>query len=344
MLIQGIVSIQTTPLVEAPVNIGEISVSTDFEGKFQAVVPVSQDASISSGLKAIKFETIADEQRETLPGTGADIAAIAATKGGWIVIEASRRVNPEPICLTYNETGAEVLWFRYTNRYGETLQVPQMGLNSLSSPSGQPYPVSEFRSTDETQPDGFFGFEWGIDFFTWFNSTTNQEMVSASWKLLGKEVMVEQPKAEVPLCPSSGELAGCTEFSEAMSNRLFEQALSTVTRLSQECEVAKQMREWSPQGNLRHPYFRTAARALRNIRQILRSLPRNRYICDGAAPAGCQTRTYPKTAILAEFDSILRVKLPSGLQRRLPRLYPRQRRAFIAELNRQPTTFYSCNR
>jgi hypothetical protein len=342
-LIQGLVSIDTTPLAAAPVNIGQISVSTDAEGKFQAQVPLSQDASISSGLLAIKFDKIADEEREVLPGTGEQVAAVATAKGGLIVVEASRRINPEPICLAYNQTGAEVLWFRYTNRYGETLEVPQMGLNSLSSPSGQPYPVSEFRSSDETQPDGFYGYEWAIEFFTWFNSGTNQEMVSASWTLLGKEVMVEQPKSEVPLCPSSGELAGCTEFSEAMSSRLFEQALSTVSRLSKECDKAKKRGLWAPKGTFRNPYLKQAAKSLRAIRAQLNALPANRYLCDGAAPAGCQQRTYPKANILAEFDKILRVKLPKGLQHIMKR-YPAERRKFVAEINKQPTTFYSCNR
>ncbi len=325
-------------------NVGQISVNTDGEGRFQAQVPLTQDASISSGLKAIKFEKIADEQREQLEGTGEQIAEVATAKGGLIIVEASRRVNPEPICLAYNsQTGAEVLWFRYTNRFGETLDVPQMELNSLSSPSGQPYPVSEFKSSDETQPDGLFGFEWAIEFFTWFNSGTNQEMVSASWNLLGKEVMVEQPKSEVPLCPSSGEFAGCTEFSEAMSSRLFEQALSTVTRLSKECEKAKKRGLWAPKGTFRNPYLGQAARSLRAIRERLNRLPANRYVCDGAAPAGCQLNTYPKAGILADFDRILRVKLPKGLQHLIKR-YPAERRRFVAEINKQPSNFYSCSR
>jgi hypothetical protein len=343
-LIEGIVSIDLTPLPAAPVNIGEVLVSTDVEGRFQAQVPLTQDAQISSGLKAIKFERIADEEREVLEGTGEEIATIAASKGGLIVVEASRRVNPEPICLAVSaETGAEVLWFRYTNRFGETLEVPQIELNSLSSPSGQPYPVSQFKSIDESKPDGFYGFEWATDFFTWFNSATNQEMVSASWTLLGKEVAVEQPKSEVPICPMSGELAGCTEFTRTLSNRLFQQTLSTVSYLSRQCERAKKKGEWKPTGRFRNPYLEQAGRSLRAIRKELQALPANSYICDGATPAGCEARTYPKTELQQQFDRILQVKLPKGLKR-LVKLYPTERRKFLAELGKQPTTYYYCGR
>jgi hypothetical protein len=325
------------------VNIGNQTVSTDSDGRFQLLVPAADDASISSGLRAIKFESIANEAREELVGTATDVAAVASANGGEIVIEASRRINPEPICLTYSNTGAEVLWFRYTNRFGETLQVPQVGLNSLSSPSGQPYPISDFLSTEESQPDGFYGFEWGVDFFTWLNAGTNQEMVSASWQLLGKEVSIEQPKTEVPLCPSPGEIAGCAEFSERMLSRLFEQALSTVSRLSRECDRAKKRGIWAPSGTFRNPYLRQAASSLRAIREKLNALPANRYICDNVAPAGCQLRSYPRAQILADFDRILAVKLPKGL-RHITKRYPTERRAFLAELNRQPATFYACSR
>ncbi len=342
--IRGFVSIDTTPLASAPVNVGALLVTTDEDGQFLAAVPPSQDAQISSGIKAIKYERIADEEREVLEGTVEQIAQIAAAKGGVIVIEASRRVNPEPICLAYNsQTGAEVLWFRYTNRFGETLEVPQTGLNSLSSPSGQPYPVSEFKSTEATQPDGYYGYEWALEFFTWFNSGTNQEMVSASWKLLGKEVSVEQPKAEVPLCESSGDLRGCSLIPQAMTNKLFSQALSTVTRLSQRCVQAQKRGEWKAEGKFRNPYLNRAAVVLKAMRRILSRLPATRYTCDGSAPPGCTAQTYPKEQLMAAFQKILQVKLPKGLKG-IRKHYPDEIMRFRAKLNEQPNTFYSCNR
>jgi hypothetical protein len=343
-LIEGLVQIDLTPLHGAPVDLGETSVSTDSEGKFQVQVPLNQDASISSGLKAIKFEKIAGEEREVLEGTGEQIASIAAQQGGVIVIDASRRVNPEPICRAYStDTGAEVLWFRYTNRYGETLSVPQIELNTLMSPSGQPYPVSEFRSIDSTQPDGLYGFEWPIEFFTWFKSDTNQEMVSAAWKLLGAEVAVEQPREEVPLCLESGELKDCSRISQGITNRIFEQALSTVTEIAKESEKAKKAGQWRPKGNFRLPHHKQAARSLANIRKILRSLPTNRYSCTGSTPANCSVVVFPKAQILAEYQKIFTVKLPPGLQR-LVKKYPGERRKFLVELRKHPERYVTCSR
>lgn len=325
-------------------QIGEIPLSTDAEGRFLAQVAPDQDAAISSGLKAIKFDKIAGEEREVLEGTGEQIAAIAAQQGGLIVVDASRRVNPEPICRAYSaDTGAEMLWFRYTNRYGEVLSVPQAELNSLLSPSGQPYPVSEFKSTSEGEPDGLYGFEWSIEFFTWFKSGTNQEMVSAAWKLLGTEVAVEQPKEEIPFCASPAELLGCYQFSSQLSNRVFEQTLLTVSRLSSECDKAKKRGLWKPKGTFRNPFLGQSARSLRAIRELLRRLPRNRYICENVAPAGCSMYEYPKAELLGQFDKILRVKLPKGLER-ITRFYAPERRKFLAELRKQPDRFYSCDR
>lgn len=303
-----------------------------------------QDARIESGLKAIKFDEIADEEREVLEGTADEIAAIAAAQGGTIIIDASRRVNPEPICRAYSpDSGAEMLWFRYTNRFGETLQVPQAELNTLLSPSGQPYPVSDFKSSSGTEPDALYGFEWPIEFFTWFRSGTNEEMVSAAWKLLGKEVTVEQPKSEVPLCPSAGELAGCAKFSEQLSNKAFDLTIATVSRLSTRIEKAKQRGIWKPRGTFRNPFLKQAGLSLRAMRTILRGLPRNRYLCDTAAPAGCTLRVYPKTELQQEFDKILKVKLPSDLQF-LRKSYAAERKKFLAELAKQPDNFYACER
>jgi hypothetical protein len=343
-LIEGLVQIDLTPLAGAPVQIGQAPVTTDSEGKFQAKVARNQDASLSSGLKAIKFEKIAGEEREVLEGTGEQIATVAAQQGGLIVIDASRRVQPEPLCRTFSaDNGAEVLWFRYTNRFGEVLSVPQAELNTLLSPSGQPYPVSEFKSTDETQPNGFYGFEWPIEFFTWFKSDTNQEMVSAAWKLLGAEVAVEQPKEEVPLCADSFELRGCSRLSEGISNRIFDQAVSTVTEIAKESEKLKKIGLWRPKGNVRLPHHKQAGRSLSSIRKILRKLPTNRYSCTGGVPPNCSVVVFPKSRILAEYDKIMLVKLPPGLQK-LVKKDPVERRKFLVELRKHPDRFVTCSR
>jgi hypothetical protein len=221
--------------------------------------------------------------------------------------------------------------------------VPQVELNTLLSPSGQPYPVSEFKSSDSTQQDGLYGFEWPIEFFTWLKSDTNQEMVSAAWKLLGAEVAVEQPREEVPLCFNSGELKDCTKISQVIINRIFEQALSAVTEIAKESEKAKKAGLWKPKGNFRLPHHRQAGRTLSTIRKILRKLPINRYSCVGRIPASCSVVVFPKAQILAEYDKIFTVKLPQGLQR-LVKKYPVERRKFLAELRKHPDRYVTCSR
>ncbi len=307
-------------------------------------MPADNDASISSGLKAIKIEAINGEQREMLQGSGAQIASIAAANGGVIEIAVSRRIKNEPLCLAYSaDGGREVLWFRYTNRYGETLEVTDQNLNSILSPSGLPYPISRFDSIDASKPDGFLGFEWALDFFRDIEPTTNREIIRAVWRLLGKEVSVEQPKEEIPLCAESGELDGCSLLPRETSARIFDAAAGTVNRLAKECDKAKRLGVWKPQGTFRTPYYKRAGRALKIIRRILANLEGERLSCPNFTPAGCTEQIFPKAQLLAQFDSILKVKLPKGLARLVKR-YPSERRRFIAVLNTHPDRYITCRR
>jgi hypothetical protein len=339
-----VVSADGTPFAAAPIQVGDSLFTSGDDGRFVAQVLPEQDASISSGLKAIKIEEINGEERETLPGSGAEIASIAVANGGVIQIAVSRRVKAEPLCLAYSADGSqEVLWFRYTNRFGETLEVADQQLNSLLSPSGLPYPVSKFESTNQDQPDGFFGFEWALDYFKDIEPVTNKEIIRAVWKLLGKEVSLEQPKEEVPLCSESGDLRGCLPLPAHSNGRIFEAASRTVNRLAKECEKAKIRGIWKPQGTFRIPYYKRAGTALRRIREILNQIDREGLLCRDLIPAGCSEQTYPKSRLLEQFDSILKVKLPKGL-RHLVKRYPGERRYFIAELNKQPDRYIKCPR
>lgn len=337
-------SSEGTPFAAAPIRVGGSAFTSGDDGKFIAQVPPEEDASLSSGLKAIKIEEINGEQRETLPGTGSEIASIAAANGGIIQISVSSRIKAEPLCLAYSaDGGQEVLWFRYTNRFGETLEVGDQRLNSILSPSGLPYPVSMFDSTDASKPDGFLGFEWALDYFKDIEPATNREIVRAVWKLLGKEVGLEQPKEEIPLCTESGGLRECIPVAPGSDSKIFEAAARTVNRLAKACEKAKKQGTWRPQGTFRIPYYKRAGTALRNIRKILNRIERERLLCQNVIPVGCLEKNYPKSQLLEQFDSILRVKLPKGLTH-LVKKYPAERRYFILEMNKQPDRYVTCRR
>lgn len=339
-----LVSKDTTPFPSAPLYVGGSIYSSDKDGKFTAYVPESEDASISSGLRAIKIEQINGEIREILTGTGASIAAIANARGGVISVEISSRISVAPICKALNQTsGEEMLWFRYTNRFGEPLEVADASLNTILSPQGTPYPIASFESTDESKPDFFLGFEWNINYFKDFDQIRGQDVVRATWRLLGAEVSVDQPQDEVPFCTAEGEFSGCTRLSESMTTRLYEQAFSTVTRLSSESDKAKKRGLWKPSGKFRNPYFKQAATSLRTIRQLISQLPGNGYVCEGSVPQGCRYVEYPKAQLLAQFEEMLKVKLPPGLKPIL-KLYPAERRKFLAELSKLPTKYLTCGR
>jgi hypothetical protein len=316
----------------------------DADGKISVHVPSTADASLSSGLSALKVERIGGDEKEMLSGTGAEIAQIAATNGGSITVAVSSRISIAPICLAYSQdSGKEVLWFRYTNRFGETLEVSDSGLNTLMSPSGLPYPISAFHSTDDTKPDWYLGYEWLLDYFKDVDPISNREIIRATWKLLGKEVSVAQPKEEIPLCSAGGGLSGCSRYSDTAISKIYQQALSTVVSLTKECEKAKRQGLWRPQGKFRAPFLGQSAKSLSAIKQVLTRLPTDRYLCDAYVPQGCTYVDYPYRELLGEYERIFTVKLPRGLKQ-IVRKYPAERRKFIAELNKQPKKLVACGR
>jgi len=341
-----------TPLADAPVKIGSHVLITDPQGAFSLEVLAQERADISSGLLAIGFDTIAGIPGETLSGTGAEIAAIAAASGGTIIIEATQRVKPEDLCYIRDaNTGAGSIRFPFTNRYGVTLSVESDKLNSLTSvadpskaPDREPYPLADFESTEADKPDGYLGFEWSVDFFTWFDPARNSDIVSAEWKLINKTVSLDQPLSEVPLCPSAARLDSCSVYTSDISNRIYSQMFSSVTRLSQLAEVAARRGSWKNRsGKFRNPYLDQAARSLRNTKSILNGLSKPAYICPAGLPNTCRTQVFPKTAILYQFDSILKVKLPKALQF-LVKSLSKERQKFLVELRKQPDSIVVCDK
>jgi hypothetical protein len=317
--------------------------TSDENGSISVSVPRDSPADIASGLKAIKLERIAETPTETLSGSGLELENIANLRGGLIDIVASRRVNPEQLCRVFdNNLGVEALRFPFTNRYGETLPVSSTGLNSLSSPSGVPYPPASFASTDLTRPPGYLGFTWPLEYFTWFDPVQNREIVSATWKLIGKEVSVSQAAQDIPICQESGQYGDCSPLSGSLINRVYEQAFSSVTVLSNQAMKLKKKGIWRPTGKIRTPYYAVAGDSLRSIRALLR-LPPGSLVCPNATPQACRQVEIPKAQLQQQVDRIFKAKLPRAL-RSLLKLIPAERRKFQAELKKLPDRYVTCER
>jgi hypothetical protein len=352
VVINGVVRIDTTPVPDLPVVVGESQVNTDQSGEFSLEISSAAVADISSGLLAVRYDKINGVDRETLEGSGAEIAAIADENGGSIVIDATQRIKPGPLCyVPGSEAGSGTIRFPFTNRYGATLRVESDKLNALTSladpsrgPDEEPYPLADFESTDIDKPDNYLGFEWSVNYFSWFDSARNTEIISAQWRLINEIVSLDQPLSEVPLCPEPGLFQGCAPYTSELSNRLYAQMFSTVTNLSKQAQAAAKKGRWrNRDGRFRNPFYDQAAKSLRNARRLLSRIGNPAYVCIDAAPAGCSAITYPKAELLEQFDRILRVKLPKEL-RFLNRAIAPERVKFVKLLRQQPNTVVNCQR
>lgn len=332
--------------------VGETAVNTDESGQFSLEVPAAAPADISSGLLAVRYDLIAGIERETLIGSGAEIAAIALANGGSIVIDATQRVKPGPLCYVADpETGSGSIRFPFTNRFGVTLKVESDKLNSLTSLSdpsrgadSEPYPLADFESIGDDKPDDYLGFEWPVNYFTWYDSVRDAEVVSAQWRLINETVSIDQPLSEVPICPSPGLLEGCTPYTTEIRNQLYSQMFSTVSNLSRLAEAAAKKGRWRRRdGRFRNPFYDQAAKSLRNTKKLLSRIGNPAFYCISAAPAGCSEIVYPKSEILEQFDRILRVKLPKEL-RFLNKAIGPERSKFVKLLRQQPKTVVNCQR
>lgn len=342
--------IEGTPIADLPVVVGAQTVTTNEQGEFAVAVPPASVADIASGLLAVRYDVIAGLETEVLQGTGAEIAAIAQANGGVIVIDASQRVNPEPLCYIQDpSSGAGFIRFPFTNRYGATLSVESDKLNSLTSladpsrgPDQEPYPLAHFDSIEADKPDGHLGFEWSVNYFLWFDSARNSEIVSAQWKLINETVSLDQPLSEVPLCPVPILLERCSTYSTQLANRLYSQMFSSVTRLSQLADKAAKRGKWrNRDGRFRNPYLGRAANSLRNTRALLNRIGNPAYICPAGLPPGCSSVRFPKAEVLQQFDLILRVRIPKELKFLNKALGP-ERLKFLRALREQPDSVVVC--
>lgn len=134
----------------------------------------------------------------------------------------------------------------------------------------------------------------------------------------------------------------CVSISTSQTDDVFNQALATIQKLTNEALKAQSRGQWRPNGSFRTPFFRRAGRSLRQIRLLLRTLPNNSSPCAQAYTDACTTVVVPKAELLQAFDGIFEVRFPNGL-RQLRSLKRSERLKFTREIDRLAESYTTCN-
>jgi hypothetical protein len=331
-----------TPLSGAPVMVGASRLVTDSDGEFSITIPRNNDASVSSDLQALRFESFNGDQREVLTGSASQIAEFIDPCGGKLEIAAKPLVRPEAFCRSFGVAdGGPVLRFPYSNRQSSVLKVNAGDINSLGSISGVPEASGDFLPTDETLPDGHFAFEWPLSHFL-LNNSDSSEWVFASWRLLGQEVVLNQLTASVPFCSGEGRYAECYRVASDIDSELIRQAKQSVKKITVLARKASLRRRWRVPNRLSLMWDRQSGRNLAYIKNLVSSLPRIRYICaSDPAPDGCTRFNYPKRVL----DQYFAAMGAGRLSRDLPevgRAHALERWKFRSIMSRAGDSYVAC--
>jgi hypothetical protein len=133
----------------------------------------------------------------------------------------------------------------------------------------------------------------------------------------------------------------CTSATQAEADAVFNQAVSTISSLSNAAVKAKERGSWRPNGSFRKVFFIESGRALRSIRTLLGEADPQSISCTSSQGAVCETRVVPKTELLEAFDQIFSIPFPKGL-RSLRRLQKVEREKFISALETLPDNYATC--
>ena len=294
--------------------VGAARLVTDAEGEFSITIPRDIEASVRSGLRALRFDGFSGEDREELSGLAHEIEEFAIRMGGKIEISARPLVRPEAVCRSYSVAyGEEVLRFPYSNRQGEVLYVDPGELNFLGSIAGPVAASDEFLSSDETLPDGHFAFERPLSQFIW-NQDDRSQWVFAIWRLLGQEVSVNKLNDEVPFCSSEGRPSECSRITSDIDSELIRQVTQSVARITGVMRTASTRRGWRSPNRLSFMWERQSSRNVGYMKNLILGLPRTRYLCASSlVPDGCTSFEYPKAALEKHFKDMAAGRLSRDL-------------------------------
>jgi hypothetical protein len=134
----------------------------------------------------------------------------------------------------------------------------------------------------------------------------------------------------------------CAAVSQDQADKVFNQAFTTVSNLSNAAVRAKDRGQWRPDGSFRRQFFGQAGRSLSTIRGLLDGQSASVTSCTTAASSACSTSEVPKAALLSAFEAIFSVPLPKGL-RGLRRLQRVELEKFKSILHALPATYVTCS-
>jgi hypothetical protein len=324
--------LQPMPYAEVAViseNLNTV-VTADADGWFSITVPETDNVTIKSAAKALKFLDINGQVVEEVTG----VASTLTTQNPYYIKSRSQIVQG-PMCQ-FTKGGEAYIRFPYTQRTAETLTVLSGSRNYLIAGSGIPLPAEEFETTAPGNNDDTTSFSRPLRDFVGDNGALEVE-----WYLYGGLAPRQDP---LPVCADSGNLSQCTAVSLSGLDRVFNEVSSTAVQISKRIVSKKGNIKFT--GKTRIAFLkRRAAPNLARLRLLLRLLPTTAYSCP-ATPTTCQTRTLPKTEMLNYLETLFKTKWPSEIKpaiKGINKLAPPARKRIKAILSEYPDTFVTCD-
>lgn len=260
-------------------------IETGGEGEFSVSVGSSQTVGISSALPAIAFTPV--------QGVAMELSLLSP-----FAIEAVRLLEPGPglPCRAVVGSTPMVFW-PYTNLTADLLVVPE-ALSYFSQSAALP-------ETAFSPGRNFFSRELGL-----FGP-------SASWTILGKEAALGEP---LQVCTGSGDPNGCSEITQDLLNRIFDDAVRIVTdTYAFSLQVKRDLirRGWKSPGKP-DDYVRLGKPSLRRIKERLNAIrPEGStiYTCPAEVAEdpplsvrSCQMLPFPKEEFRMEIREYFSIK------------------------------------
>jgi hypothetical protein len=154
---------------------------------------------------------------------------------------------------------------------------------------------------------------------------------------LGCFVLVQSNIAAYAESPGTS----CVLVAQSQSDNVFNQALETVSTLSNSAVKSAKRGAWRPDGSFRKRFFAQAGSSLSTIRALLAPPSSSISECMSSGSGVCSANMVPKTELLAAFDQIFALSFPKGLQS-LRRLQSSERAKFEQTVDALPDNYITC--
>lgn len=141
---------------------------------------------------------------------------------------------------------------------------------------------------------------------------------------------------------SHAQVSQCGAVTQAEIDDVFNQALTTITNLSNRAVRLRDRGVWRPDRNFADTFLRRGARSLGRIRRLLSHLEIANTVCDSAEVSACQVQSVPKKKLLRAFDAIYSVSFPRGLES-LKNRQKAQRRRFRRKVAALESAYTVCS-